>query len=147
VRGQRVVPAGRSVPAGATCGVVELVDDPERGPLDPLDDELGDPVATRDLDGRGGVVVDQDHEDFAAVSRRRPYRGALRTVIPGGRPARSGGAPDRHSPRDRDGDAGPHRRAGARGKLDPLGGDQVGAGVARVGVGRQRQVGVERRRG
>jgi hypothetical protein len=107
------------------------------------DDELGDAVPPGDLDRVGPVVVDQDHEDLAAVAGvDRTGRVEHRHTEPGGQ---AGARVDQThvTVRNGQGDPGPHRRAGAREQLDLLGRDQVGAGVTRVGVGRQRQVGVE----
>ena len=43
---------GRAVPAGAALGFGQLVDLDEAGALDPLEDQLGDPVAALQLAGR-----------------------------------------------------------------------------------------------
>jgi hypothetical protein len=47
--------------------LVEFTDLLDLDGLDALDDELGDSVAARDVDGLGGVEVDEDDLDLPAV--------------------------------------------------------------------------------
>jgi len=107
------------------------------------DDELSDAVATGDLRGFRRVMVDQVHQNLAAVT------GVDRTGRVEHGHAEAYGEPGAgmHEPdvagRERDRQARPHQPAGARPQLHVLGGDQVRAGVARVGVRREGQVGVE----
>src|SRR5689334_22828268 len=84
-RNQGLVPAGGAGATGAPDGVVEGVDHLEHGSLHPLDDQLGDAVAARDLDGPFPVVVDQEDQNLAAVAGvDRTGRVEHRHTQPGG---------------------------------------------------------------
>ena len=131
----------RSHPRRGRAGQrVHLVED---GVLDPLDDELGDPVAAVEHDRLPRVEVDERHLDLAAVAGvdragRVDQRHAVLHREPGPR-VHEGGVP--LGQRDRD--AGREQHALPRRALGVDGGDEVDAGVARVRVRRQRHVGVE----
>lgn len=60
--------AGGAVPGRAPLGRRQLGDLDELNPLDALHDELRDPVTAPQHDLRTGVVVDQAHEDLAAIA-------------------------------------------------------------------------------
>ena len=115
----------------------------KQGPLDPLDDQLGDPVAAPEHHGLARVEVDHAHLDLAAIAG----------VDRAGRVDQADPVPDRQpgarvdergvAVRQRDGDAGGQQRALARRQLRVDRGVQVGAGVAGMGVRRQRDAGVE----
>ena len=95
--------------------------------------------------GAGRVVVDDDDLDLAAVAGvDRARRVHQAEPGPGGQPGarvHEGGVPVGQ----RDRQPGRQHRPLARRERDVDGGDDVGAGVARQGVERQRQLGVEAR--
>jgi hypothetical protein len=111
--------------------------------LEPLDHQLRDPVAPLELDRQPRVVVDQQHLDLAAVARVDGARGVHdRQAVPGGEPGpgvHQGDVPLRQ----RDRDPGRHQRPLPRFERHVDRGHQVGARVAGVRVGRQRQPRVE----
>jgi hypothetical protein len=111
--------------------------------LDPLHDQLGDPVATTQVQLVAWIVVDEADADLAAVpgvdgagrvDHRQPGAGRQ----PGAR------VHERRVPVGQgDRDPGPHQGPFARPELDVLGRRQVRARVARMGVRRQRDAGVK----
>ena len=77
--------SSRTVAPVASDRVGEFLDLDEPGPLEPLDDQLGDPVAAAQLDRLARVVVDQHHLDLAAVAGVDGARGVHdRQPVPGG---------------------------------------------------------------
>lgn len=124
-------------------GLVERRDLDQLDQLDPLDQQLGDPVAAAHHDRRGRVEVDQRHLDLAAIAG---VDGA-RTVDDRKPHSRSQSGPRMHQAdhpvRDRDGDTGAHQ-----GPLPGIEGDVFGAveidpRVAVVCTAGQREPGVE----
>jgi hypothetical protein len=63
------VPAGGPVAAVAALGRIELVHFDKFRMLDPLHDELCDPVTARQLDRLAKIMVYQADPDLTAVSR------------------------------------------------------------------------------
>ena len=135
--------SGRTVAPLATHRGGEDVDLDEPGALEPLDHQLGDPVAAAQLDRLDRVVVDQHHLDLAAVARVDGAGGvddreAVARRQPGARVDQRDEAVGQ-----RERDPGRHQRPLPRRQRHVDGGHQVGAGVAGMGVRRGRQVGVE----
>jgi hypothetical protein len=128
------------LPAG---GVVEVADLLDTDGFDALDDELGDAVAARKMDGLGGVEVDEDDLDLSAVAGvDRAGRVDQRHAVPCGQPrarVHQADAPRR----DRDCNSGRDHSPLPRRERHILAGAQVEAGVTGVGVGRERQPQVE----
>jgi DUF3093 family protein len=137
------VPSGRTVPTFATVGAGQPLDLDEASVRDVLDDELGDAVAPVERDARVAIVVDERDSDLATVpgidgARRVDDRHAVTHGEAGP------GMHERDIPRGQcDGDSGANCGAFARSELDVGRRDEVGTGVAGMGVRRKRQVGVE----
>ena len=135
--------SGRTVAADPSHTVRQDLHLDEPGPLDPLEDQLGDPVAAAQLDRLGEVVVDQQHLHLAAVAGVDGAGGVHdRQPVPGGQPrarVHQRDVPLGH----RDRDPGRHQRPLPRRQGHVDGGHQVGAGVAGMGVRRERELGVE----
>ena len=136
--------SGRVAEAAAAVEAVELVDLDPLDLLDALDDQLGDAVAAADLVVGGRVGVEQHALQLAAVGgvddpRRVDERDAVAQREPAARHDEPGVAG-----RDGEGDARRHDRPPAAGLDDcALPGVEVEPGVAGMGVGRQRKVGIE----
>ena len=116
----------------------------ERHVLDGLDHELGYPVPPPDREGIIGVGVDQEDLDLAPVAGVDQSGGVeAGDAVAVGQPGAGldeGGVPLGHGHRQPGRNQGP---ATPRGQGGILAGDEVGAGVAGPGVGRDRQIGVE----
>src|SRR5947209_8668253 len=79
--------AGRPEAALGANRVGQLVDDLKARPLDPLHDQLRQPLATLQRDRPVPVKVDDDHLDLPAVARvDRPWRVDQRQTVLGGEP-------------------------------------------------------------
>ena len=87
----------RTVAPGAPDRLGQDLHLDEPRPLEPLDDQLGDPVAAVRVTASTRVVVDQQHLDLAAVARVDGARACSRWTGRGGRRGPSAGAPARRS--------------------------------------------------
>ena len=121
----------------------------ERGHLDqlwkfdPLDQQLGDAVATPDRDRRRGVEVDQRDLDFAAITGV-DRAGAVDDRKANAR-SQTGARVDQsdHAVRNRHGDAGGHQRALTGRQVDVLRAEQIHTRVAVVGAAGHWEIAVE----
>lgn len=124
-------------------GLVERRDLDQFHQLDPLHQQLGDPVAAVDHDRLGRVEVDQRDLDLTAVTRIDGAR-AVDDRKPN---ARSQSRPRvnqaNHPVRDGNRDARPHEGTSPRVQLDVFGAVEINAGIAVVGPAGQRQFGIE----
>ena len=108
----------------------------EAGGADRLDDELGDPITAGEP--YGGVPIGVHHADLDLPAIARVHRAWSiddADAVPGreaGPRMDEGGVTGRQSDRD----AGADQPALPRSEFEVLGGLQVGAGVAGVGIGR-----------
>jgi hypothetical protein len=115
----------------------------ENGPLDPLDDQLRDPVSTLEADWLVPVRVEQRHLDLAPVARVDGPR-CVHDRHPVVRGQAGPGVHERRVPRgQRDGQPGPHQRTLAGGQLNVLGRRQVRARIPGMGIRRQRDAGIK----
>lgn len=111
--------------------------------LDPLHQQLGDPVAAVHHDRIDRVEVDQRHLDLAAISRvDRPRTVHDRKSNARGQSRTRVDQAD-HPVRNRDRDARSHQGTSARVELDVFCAVKIDPGVALVGAAGQRQFGVE----
>ena len=121
-------------------GLVERRHLDELGQLDPLHQQLGDPVPTMHDDGPLGVEVDQRDLDLTAVTGidrprtvddRKPHAGSQ---------TRAGMHQPDHPERDRHRDTRRHQGTVARRQFDVLRAVEVDAGIAVVGSAGHRQL-------
>jgi hypothetical protein len=130
--------------ARAPLGPGQAVADLDLHVLDALHDQLRDALASRDLDVVARVGVDEEDLELAAVAAvEQAGRVEARDAVAQRQPA-----PRLDEPgvalRDRQGESGGDDRTSTAGlQHDPLACEQVEAGVARLRVRRQRQVGIE----
>jgi len=137
------MPTRGAVATGSSPGLGKFVNDDEVCPLHALDHKLGNPVTSGDLRSDHPIVVDQVHQDFAAVTG---VDGARRVQYGHAQPSRQSGARVHQadvSIREGDGHTGADQRPLAGSELEVFGGHEVGTGVSRMCVRRQRQIGVE----
>ena len=130
--------------AAAAVVAVEFVDLPPLDLLNPLDDQLGDPVASIELEWLGRVGVDQHHLDLASVGAVNETRGVHHADAVTQRESRS----RQHEPGvtewQGDGDAGRHERSTtARLEAPAFASVQVESGVTVVGIGREGEISIE----
>lgn len=133
----------RTVAARTTLRLVEFADLDEVGLLDPLDHQLRDSVTPGEHDGLVRIVVDEAYPDLAPVagvdrSRRVHHResraggqarpGMDETGVPGGQ---------------RDGYPGADNGPRTRFENDVGGGDEIGTRVARSGIRREGDAGID----
>ena len=131
------------MPSGRPLGARQPFDLDEPRSLEPLEHQLGDAITARHLDSGGGVEVDQQHLDLAAITgvdgSRRVHDGhpAL------SRKTRTGVNQRDITSRQRNADARGYQRplSGRKGEVD--GAQQVCAGIPGMGVRRQRHVVVD----
>ena len=134
-------------PPVAALAPGQLVDLAQRRVRHADDDELGDPHAGLDDERLARVGVVEDHPQLAAVARvDEPGRVHDRDPVLR-RQARARNDEAGVTLGDRDGDACSDHRPLARPELVPLAGDEVEAGVARVGARGQHGVVAEPRDG
>jgi hypothetical protein len=134
---------GRSKTALSSNGVRQRVDLDEVGPLDSLNHELSQPVATSELDRTDRIQVDHDHLDLASIPGvdrprsvdqchatpcREPGPGVDERGVTKGQRDRRARGDDRPLPRS---------------ELNVNRSHQIRPGIAVVGVRRRRQVGIQ----
>ena len=111
--------------------------------LDPLHQQLGNPVAAVHVDRRVRVQVDQRNLDLSTVARVDGARTVDDRKSHAGRQSRAGVDQADHPVRDGDRDARAHQGAMPGRQLNIFGAEQVDPGVAVVGAAGQREAGVE----
>jgi len=109
----------------------------------PLDDQLRDPVAAPEADRAVPVCIHQGHLDLTAVAGVDRSRRVHQCYPVPGRQARAGMHERRVPVGQRDRQPGPYQRPLAWSKLDVFSRRQVRARVARMGVRRQRNSGID----
>lgn len=136
-------PSSRTVASAPTNALGKGLDSLESGALEPLDDQLGDPVAAPEHDLLDRVVVDQQDLDLAAVPRIDRSRGVHdRQPVPRCQ-ARTGVDESDVAVGQRDRDPGRDERPLPRGERHVDGAQQIGPGIPGVGIAGQRQAGIE----
>jgi oligoribonuclease len=138
------LPAGVPEPAGSALGAGQDTGVDKIGPLDRLDDQLGDAVAPSHVVGGGGIQIDQEDLELIAVAgvdqprgveagdavlESQPAPGLYEARVP----RRNGHG---HARRDQ-------RPSSARREQGVLPGQQIGAGVALACIRRWGQIGIE----
>lgn len=126
--------AGAAKAALPSCCVGQRIGFDELTGNDRLDDQLCDPVATAYLDGRLRIEVDEDDLDLTPiVTVDKPRSVHKAQALLQGEPA--SGLDETCVPvRYGEGDARAHQCAPERGNLSVLGGPQIQAGIAFMGV-------------
>ena len=126
------LPSGRAKPAAAAVRVLERGRVDEGRPLDPLDEELSDPVSGGD--GERGLSVIHEHDAHLAAVVAVDDTGQGVDAVTHGQPTARPDEPDvvggQLEPEARR-----HRDPASRRDLDVLAGSKVGAGGAGRGVG------------